>query len=522
MTVNVGAHQGGVRRCELVAALSLATDLGLGVPQEHVLRQTLIASRLAQRAGFSEAEQAAVYYASLLAWVGCIADSSEMAGWFGDDRALRVDSYDVDKAGLPLMSFMLRHVAAGASPLRRLTTIGRFLAGGFREAERSLLTHCQTAGVLAERLHLDEPVQVALGQAFERWDGKGVPGQAAGDQIDPVMRVVQIADDAEVVSRVAGVDAAIEMLRARSGTEFDPALVDCAVTHAPEVLGEAADPGDDAWGEVQRAMEAREVPLVGAELTAMLSAFADYADLKSGPWAGHSRGVAELAVATARALQLGEADCVLVERAALVHDIGVLGVSSSIWDRRTPWTAADRERVRTHPYLTERVLARPEDLAAIGSVAALHHERLDGSGYPHGVRAGAIPVTARIVAVADVLYALGETRVHRDAYPLAQRQAIVRDAARAGLLDADVVHAALGAAGHRVGRRADLPAGLTAREVDVLRHLVRGATNKDIARELEISPRTVGSHVEHIYTKIGVSTRGAAALYAMQQGLVDA
>jgi HD-GYP domain-containing protein (c-di-GMP phosphodiesterase class II) len=294
------------------------------------------------------------------------------------------------------------------------------------------------------------------------------------------------------------------------------------VTHAPEVLGEAADPGDDAWGEVQRAMEAREVPLVGAELTAMLSAFADYADLKSGPWAGHSRGVAELAVATARALQLGEADCVLVERAALVHDIGVLGVSSSIWDRRTPWTAADRERVRTHPYLTERVLARPEDLAAIGSVAALHHERLDGSGYPHGVRAGAIPVTARIVAVADVLYALGETRVHRDAYPLAQRQAIVRDAARAGLLDADVVHAALGAAGHRVGRRADLPAGLTAREVDVLRHLVRGATNKDIARELEISPRTVGSHVEHIYTKIGVSTRGAAALYAMQQGLVDA
>src|SRR6185437_6162603 len=106
------------------------------------------------------------------------------------------------------------------------------------------------------------------------------------------------------------------------------------------------------------------------------------------------------------------------ERAGLVHDIGALGVSTGIWDRRTPWTAADRERVRTHPYLTERVLARPARLAAIGAVASLHHERLDGSGYPRGVNGNGIPVTARIVAAADVLHALGEDRVHRPAFPV--------------------------------------------------------------------------------------------------------
>jgi HD-GYP domain-containing protein (c-di-GMP phosphodiesterase class II) len=506
----------GVRLAELVAALSLATDLGLGVPQEHVLRQTTIASRLAGLAGLSDEQRTSVYYTSLLAWVGCVSDSHEMAKWFGDDQRVRADSYEVDKAGLPFMSFMVGHVAHGSPPMRRLTMIGRFVSGGYREAGESMMMHCQTAGVLADRLGLGNEVGKALAQAFERWDGKGVPGRCAGEDIDPVMRVIQIADDAEVFVRLGGFEAAVEMLRSRRGTEFDPTLVDLVAGHPREVLG---DLDEGAWEETVRAIGDSDGTLGESELTEVLTAFADYADLKSTAWTGHSRGVARLAVEAARQLGLPETDQVLVERAALVHDIGALGVSTGIWDRRSPWSAAERERVRTHPYLTERVLARPPRLAAIGSVASLHHERLDGSGYPRGVNGNSIPVTARIVAAADVLHALGEDRIHRQAFPPKQREAMLRDEVRAGRLDGEVVNAVLAAAGHDVRRRPELPAGLTPREVEVLARLVRGISNKQIARELGVTPRTVGSHVEHIYTKIGVSTRGAAALFAMSHGL---
>ncbi|MFD6454461.1 HD domain-containing phosphohydrolase, partial [Nocardia sp. NPDC060220] len=218
-----------LRLAELVASLSLATDLGLGQPQEHVLRQTVLAVRLAEAAGLSEADRAAVYYVSLLAWVGCVADSPEMARWFGDDLRIRADSYNIDKTGLPMMAFLLGHLAEGGSSLRRISMTGRFLAGGVRDTMDSFLTHCRTAADIADRLGLPDAVRAALPQAFERWDGHGVPSGLRGEAIIPVMRVVHIADDAEVHTRVGGVDAAVRMLLSRSGTEFDPELVDlCA------------------------------------------------------------------------------------------------------------------------------------------------------------------------------------------------------------------------------------------------------------------------------------------------------
>src|SRR2546430_1729231 len=186
-------QKSGVRMAELVAALSLATDLGLGLPEEHVLRQTVIARRLGAMAGLSDRQQSVVFYTSLLAWVGCVSDSHEMARWFGDDRQFRADSYEIDKAGLPMMRFMFTHVGRGSSPVRRLTTIGRFLAGGLSGAAGSMLGHCQTTGDIANRLGLDPEVCRALSHAFERWDGKGVPGRCRGEQVDPVMRVGQIA-----------------------------------------------------------------------------------------------------------------------------------------------------------------------------------------------------------------------------------------------------------------------------------------------------------------------------------------
>jgi HD-GYP domain-containing protein (c-di-GMP phosphodiesterase class II) len=455
---------------------------------------------------------------SLLAWVGCISDSHELARWFDDEQQLRADSYHVDKTGVPMLRFMLGHIASGGPPLRRITMIGRFLAGGIGDAQRSFVTHCQTTGDIAERLGLGPEIRHALGQAFERWDGKGVPAGLAGAAIDPVMRVVQLADDAEVLHRFGGVDCALEMLRARRGSEFDPELVDACGRDPEAVFGDLDSV--DVWKETIDRRAALDRELSESELTTTLEAFADYADLKSPSWLGHSRGVAELAVGAARCLGLSEDEITLVERAALVHDIGVIGVSTSVWDSPRPLSRNERERVRTHPYLSERVLSRQPRLAELGCIAGMHHERMDGSGYPKGLRGDAIPITARLVATADVCHALGEDRPHRAAFAPAQREAMLRNEAAAGRLDGEVVQAVLAAAGLRVHQRPTLVAGLTAREVQILVLLARALPNKQIARELSISPRTVGSHIEHIYMKIGVTTRGAAAMFAMRHGLV--
>lgn len=507
-----------VRLAELIASLSLATDLGLGQPQEHVLRQTVIATRLARAAGLSEEQQAAGFYVSLLAWVGCVADSHELAHWFGDDRQVRSDSYQVDKAGLPMLRFLLGHVASGGTALQRITMIGRFLTGGIHDATDSFVTHCQTTGDIADRLQLQPDVRLALGQAFERWDGQGVPNGLKGDQIDPVIRVVHVADDAEAFWRIGGTADAVGMLQSRRGTEFDPALVDLCTEQPDEIFGGLDT--TDAWSAVIDGCSALDRRLDDSELTGVLQILADYADLKSPWFTGHSRSLATLARAAAEGAGLDAGDADLVERAALVSRLGTIGVSSGIWDKAGPLSTADRERVRTVPYLTERVLCRQPTLATIGGLAGMCHERMDGSGYPRGLSGGSIPLPARLLAAAEVYRAMSEARPYRDALSRGEREAALRAEAGAGRLDARAVDAVLAAAGHQRRARPTNVAGLTAREIEVLDLLVRGSSNKQIATRLSITPRTAGSHIEHIYTKIGVSTRGAAAMFAMRHGLV--
>lgn len=509
----------GVRLAEFVASLSLATDLGLGLPQEHLLRQTLVALRLASMEGFSDEELGVVYYVSLLAWVGCIADSHEMARWFGDDVRLRADSYAVDKVGMPMALFMLRHLDSGRPWTGRAGTLGRFLVSGISAASSSMTAHCEAAGDLALRLGLAGRVRECLQQAFERWDGKGVPGLRSGRDLDPVIRIVHLADEAEVYHRLGGIEAAIEVSRSRRGTEFDPQLVDRFCQCASEILGELEDAS--VHGVVIASVAALDRSLSEDELTVALEAVADYADLKSPFKLGHSRGVADLAERAAWRLGLPSEEVTIVRRAALVHDIGALGVSNSVWDHPGGLTPAAWERVRTHPYLTERILARPAALAQFGALAAMHHERLDGSGYPRGLRGESLPLAARILAAADTYHALREPRPHRVACSADEARVQLRAEVSAGRLDGEAVNAVLSAAGHRVRRRAELPAGLTAREVEVLVLLARGYTNREIARTLTIAVKTADAHGQHIYAKLGVSTRGAAVLFAMRHGLVS-
>ncbi|HEV7186934.1 MAG TPA: HD domain-containing phosphohydrolase [Blastococcus sp.] len=507
-----------VRLSDLVATLSLVSDLGMGRPMERVLRQTVITLRLAEAAGVEDPVRSAAYYTSLLTWVGCATDTSELTELFGDEAEFYADTHDGDLGGLTMALFVARHLGNGGSALRRVGMVGHFLATAGRSVQRVMADHCQAASDLAERLELGDDVSRPLLQAFERWDGRGVPGLVGGEELAPAMRLVHLADNIEAFHHTGGTEAALAVVRQRRGTQFDPGLADCFVDRHAEIL--AGLDSIQAWDEVIALDPRLGAALAGDRLDQALQAFADFADLKSPSRIGHSRGVAVLAADASGRLGLPDADVVLVRRAAWLHDLGMIGVPAAVWNDTRPWTLAQRERARTHPYLTERMLARMPPLVAVTRCAAQHHERLDGSGYPHGVGADALPMTSRVLAAADVVHALGQPRPHRPALPSAEATALVREEVRAGRLDGDAVDAVLASAGHRVTRPDGPSTALTARERQVLVQLGRGLSNPEIAQALTVSRKTVSTHLEHIYLKLGVSTRTQAALFAMRHGLV--
>lgn len=512
------ATSASVRLSELVATLSLASDLGMGHPMERALRQTVIAMRLAAATGVDEQIRAAAYYTSLLTWVGCATDTSDLPELFGDEMELYADAHDGDLGGLTMAAWVVRHLGRGGSRLRRIGMVGRFVVTAGRSVQQLMTSHCMAASELAGRLGLGSEVRQPLLQSFERWDGKGVPGSAGATDLAAAIRIVHLADNIEFFHHAGGVAAALEVVRERRGTQFDPAMVDCFCDRQESILAGL----DDilAWDEVIALDPSLGLALTDDQLDKALEAFADFADLKSPFRIGHSRGVAALAVDAAVSLGFAGGELTVLRRAALVQDIGMIGVPSLVWNAPQRWSLSQLERARTHPYLTERMLARTPALAQVGHCASMHHERLDGSGYPHGLRGNAIPMSARILAAADVYHALRESRPHREALSADEAAGVMREEARAGRLNGEVVNAVLGAAGHRVRRRAELPSGLTPREAAVVVCLARGSSNPQIAAALCVSRKTVSSHLEHIYAKLGVSTRTEAALFAMQHGLV--
>jgi HD-GYP domain-containing protein (c-di-GMP phosphodiesterase class II) len=504
---------------ELVSTLSIASDLGMGRPMERVLRQTVIAMRLADVAGVDPAVRAATYYTSLLTWVGCATDTSELTHLFGEEEGLYADSHDGDLTPMAMGLFVARHLGRGGPALRRVGMVGRFLATAGRSVQKVMEAHCLATGDFASRLGLGDDVRTPLLQAFERWDGKGVPGNVGNEKVAPAIRLVGLADNIEAFHHAGGAQVAIAVARERRGTQFDPDLVDCFCDHADTILDRLGELS--AWDEVIALDPALGAPMDEDLFDEALATFGDFADLKDPMRTGHSRSVASLAGAAASVLGLAPGEVTNVRRAGWLHDIGVIGVSSTVWAEPGQWSMGQRERSRTHPYLTERMLSHSPTMSRIGQCAALHHERLDGSGYPKGLTAAAIPIGARILAAADVYDALRQPRPHRTAVDAAAAERLLRSEVTAGRIDGDSVNAVLAAAGHRVRRRAGLPGGLTTREVEVVVQLARGRSNPEIAEALGVSRRTVASHLEHIYTKLGVAGRTEAALFAMRHGLVD-
>ena len=516
MAASVGS---GVRLTEVLAAVSLGTDLGMGHPMEHVLRQSFIALRLAERLGLTAPEREVVYYSSLLAWIGCHVDAYEQAKWFGDDLALKHDIRLVDESRpVDVARFVLRHLGAGRPVTERAKLAATFLGEGRRVVQDINTNHWRTADVFVERLGLGDAVRRSVSQTFERWDGKGDPNGIRGEELLLPTRLVNLADVVEVFHRAGGLGAALGVARDRSGSQFDPAIVEVFCEAAPgifEELGEVT-----TWEALSAADPALDAELSQGDLDRVLEAVADFVDLKSPYTLGHSRAVADLSREAAVRFRLPSAEVRAVWRAGLLHDLGRLGVSNGVWDKADPLTQAEHERVRMHPYLTERMLASSPALATLAPLAGQHHERMDGSGYPRGLAAGAISLSGRILMAADLYRSKVEPRPHRSEVSADAAAALVRSEVRAGRIDGDAADAVLTAAGHRARRRREWPAGLTSREVEVLRLVAQGLSQRDIAERLVISRKTASNHIEHVYAKIGASNRAMAALFAVKHGLM--
>jgi len=510
-----------LRLAEVVGVLSLASDLAMGEPLEHGLRTTLIATRLAASMGLPSTQQESVFYVALLHFAGCTAEGQIDTEFFGDEIAARPQMMAAMLGSRwGFVTTALRVMHPELSLPRRLRMLAGSAVGALDEFRRWAASHCEIAQMFGDRLGLSSEVRQGLGHLYERYDGKGLPGTLRGEGIPLVVRVMQVAQDAEIAWQSGGTAQACRTVSSRAGGGLDPTVAGAFLDAADDLCKGLDAP--TVWPDMLDA-EPGERPTVADErLDHCLTAVADFADLKTFYTAGHSRGVAALAGAAASSYGLAAAEVTAVRRAGLVHDLGRVAVSASVWSKPGPLTRDEWERVRLHPYHTERVLDVVVPLRPLGRLAGLHHEYCDGSGYHRGSRVPELPVTARILAAADSYHAMTEPRPHRPALSAAEAAAELQREAAAGRLHTDAVIAVLDAAGHRKDRAPAVrrPNGLSDRETQVLRLLARGRPTKQIARQLGISPKTCDHHIQHIYRKISVSTRVGATLFAVEHGIL--
>ena len=494
---------------EIGALLAVAQDHAFAQPAGSQLRATVLGQRLARAVSDDPDEHGTTWWTSALRFLGCTGHAFDMAVVFGDEIEMRAESMQLDFANpLDMMRLMVTHAGPGTSGLNRMRSVLAVLAGGKKAAEMNFRAACEVADVFAKRLGLDDAVRGALAASFERWNGRGLPSGVKGAAIPRPMRMAQLTQELEVLARIEGPPRALRIIRNRRGKAYDPELTDAVLADGARWWEEVEplDPWDAAL-----ACAPRGAPLDDVALHECLLVLADFSDLKS-PWlGGHSRAVAALA------LDAGGPDA---EAAALLHDLGRVAVSNAVWDKTSAFTRDERDRAELHALITDQLLRRLPYTATFADVACAAHERLDGSGYHRRCSSAQLDEAHRILAAADCYQAMTSDRPYRAALSRDDAAAELRTMSGDGRLDGEAVERVLVAAGHRRAAKPALPAGLTAREAEVLRLLALGLTTREVADRLVISPKTADHHVQHIYTKLGVSTRGAAALFAIENGIL--
>jgi len=513
-----------LRLGELVATLALAQDNAFGQPLESQLRSCLLATWLCEAMGFEKEVRDTVYWVALLRYVGCTGHAHEVATVFGDEIAIRAQTLVHDAANpAEVMRDVVAFATAGRSQEEREQIVKMIQQTAREWAVHNFSSGCEVADMLVQRLDFGPAVREALRFTFERWNGNGYPAHARGEAIPLAMRVVHLSHDMEAIGRLFSPDKALDAARDRRDRTYDPALADVFVAHGRGWFDrlDKMEPWD---GVLDLEPEPRRM-LDGVDLDNALTVAADFVDLKSPYMAGHSRRGAQLSADAARVLGLTDDAITALRRAALLHDFGTTAVPNSIWDKPGPLTRAEFDRVELHPMLTEQMLRRSPALAALNSIASAHHEKCDGSGYHKRVRADGADPCAGVLTATEIYVGLTTERADRPPFSAEDAAAELRRLASQGVLEPRATRAVLVAAGHGepeapASKRPRNPGGLSHREVDVLRLAARGLTTQAIADRLFISPKTADHHIQHIYDKIGVSTRAAAALWAMQHAVV--
>jgi HD-GYP domain-containing protein (c-di-GMP phosphodiesterase class II) len=513
----------GLRLAELLAAVSLATDLAHDVAAESALRDAVLTVELAQLMGWPGPEVSDAYYLALLYHIGCtgaVAAQSRLGG--GDDITVRRWMSEVDHNDRPaMMRIAVTKLAPQWGPSTWAQGMTAFVTAG-RDLPEAFANVAEVAARLSERLGASPSVTESLCHAYGRWDGKVFTSLPSGEGLSAIARLVHLVHVAQIYQQVGGIEVADAVVRQRSGTEFDPEMANLWLENSHALLGSLLE--DSVWDRVLSSEPEPHRRVGTPHLDRVSAALADFVDLATPFTHGHSTRVANLAEAAALQAGLKAEEAATVRRAGQVHDLGMVSVPNRIWLKGGPLNPSEWERVRTHAYHTERILSLAAPLRDAASIAGLHHERLDGSGYHRGLQASALPLGARILAVAEIYQSMSEERAWRP--PLTPDDATrqLRDEVEAHRLDARAVDAVLLAAGQprSSGTSARAwPSGLTDREVDVLRAIARGLANKQIARELYVSQATVHTHVINLYSKIGINTRAGATLFAFEHDLIE-
>ena len=415
------ASQSNVERSislsEIVSALSFALDLTEGAVPGHALRSCVMGMAIAQRLGMSEDHRASLYYSLLLKDAGCSSNAGRMCEIVGgDDRETKrgIKLQDWTKTSMGTLKVLWENVLPDANPIARAM---RIIEMGLHQSANNaemIQLRCDRGAQIALKIGLGERTAQAIRHLDEHWDGGGYPGSLRGDEIPIASRIMALTQHLDAFASEQSEQAAVSTLLERSGRWFDPELVKIA---------ESLNRSGELWTHRGNSEDLRSVLDIAPDLGATAStqidqvceAFADIVDAKSSFTYRHSVGVTQAALKIAMQMGLSPQRRKLVWRAALLHDVGKLGVSNSILDKPSKLSAEEWSSVRMHPVNTQKILERIEPFAELSSVAGAHHEKLDGTGYPYGLNADQLPLEARIIAVADVYGALSEERPYRAA-----------------------------------------------------------------------------------------------------------
>jgi HD-GYP domain-containing protein (c-di-GMP phosphodiesterase class II) len=420
---------------EILVALSFALDLTEGAVPGHTIRSCLLAVRIAIEAGLDARVISDLYYACLLKDVGCSSNSARMCQIVGgDDRVVKAGAKFADwtrplRPKLATVKLLWEQVLPDASILKKGARIAKLTANQHKNNRELIELRCDRGAMIVQKLGLGTKAAIGVRHLDEHWDGSGYPAGLKSSNIPVISRLMGIAQHLDVFCLAQGPQVAIDALVERSGRWFDPDLTAAAVSlDKSRRLFQFClpyDPIEETRTAILRLNPESQVSLSELDIDAICETFADVVDAKSPFTYRHSIGVMDAAVAIGTVLGLPPNRMQTLRRAALLHDLGKLGISNTILDKPSKLTDAELEVVKTHPGLSSEILSRIGAFREISILAGEHHEKLDGTGYPFGLCGKQLSLESRLLAVADIYGALSEKRPYREALPASQIKAIM-------------------------------------------------------------------------------------------------